>query len=57
MMYNNFYCWHNNQLTRGLYDRDQQDGTPSPPVSKFLITENGIQLITENGIQLITEAE
>ena len=55
-MFEVFYKFHNKPLAWNLFNRDTEDGTPLPPISKIRITEDGIIRITETGIEVrITE--
>lgn len=54
-MYNFFYSFHNKQLAHGLFNRDPEDGTPSPPESVDILTEDSQFILAEDGNHLITE--
>lgn len=54
-MYNFFYRFFNKPLGYELFNRDPEDGTPSPPLSQERITENSIERIIEAGQERITE--
>lgn len=54
-MYNFFYNYYNKPFAWELFNRDAEDGTPSPPASVTRITEDSIIRITEDGQVRITE--
>lgn len=54
-MYSYFYNFHNKPLANDLFNRDNEDGTPSPPESQERLTEQGVPRDTQNGILRITE--
>lgn len=54
-MSNYFYNFYNKAFGSDLFYRNNEDGTPSPPESVQMITEDGISMITEDGNIMITE--
>jgi hypothetical protein len=54
-MFRFFYRFHNKALGNDLFNRDTEDGTPSPPDSEQRITEDGEFRDTQSGILRITE--
>lgn len=54
-MYSYFYNFHKKPIGNDLFNRDNEDGTTSPPESEQRIAEQGENRATESGILRITE--
>lgn len=54
-MYEYFYNFYKRRLAQGLFNTDQQDGTPSPPASQERIDEESVERIDEPGVMRITQ--
>jgi hypothetical protein len=52
-MYQFFSNFYNKPLGWGLFNRDTEDGTPSPPDSQVLLNNAGIVLVNNNDEILI----
>jgi hypothetical protein len=54
-MYGYFSRFYNKPLGWNLFSSDTEDGTPSPPESQVMITQDSINMDTEDGQLMITE--
>ena len=55
-MFDYFFNFYNKPLGWGLFNRDNEDGTPSPPESQFITDQAGEDLISQDGINLISNS-